>query len=317
MILDGKLSARVAAIELLNPTLKRFRFVPENGGVFPTAPPGAHILVTLRGVDRVWQNAYSLVTQPDQRDHYAIVVRRVPESRGGSHFLHDGLRTGDIVELSAPASLFPIASRARKHVLIAGGIGLTPFLSFLPVLASRGAAYELHQFCAPYEAETFRGLLGPEAKHVFIHGVAVGAKPMFPDILADQPLGTHVYTCGPEGLMDAVQATARSLGWTPHAIHRESFGGARGGEPFVVTLARSGRTIDVGSSQTLLEALEGEGIAAPCLCRGGACGVCLLPVLAGEPDHRDHVLSDAEKAEGGLIATCVSRARSETLVLDF
>lgn len=317
MILDGKLSARVAEIDLLNPTLKRFRFVPENGGAFPTSPPGAHILVTLQGPDRVWQNAYSLVTPPDQRDHYAIIVRRVPDSRGGSHFLHDRLKTGDAVALSAPASLFPIASLARKHILIAGGIGLTPFLSYRPVLALRGAAYELHQFCAPDEVETFRALIGADAAGVHVHGVGRGERPDLAALLADQPLGTHVYTCGPQGLMDAVEETARGLGWTPHAIHRESFGGDKGGAPFMVTLARSGRSIAVGASQTLLEALEGEGIEAPCLCRGGACGVCLLPLVEGIPDHRDHVLSEAEKAEGRLIATCVSRARSGTLVLDF
>lgn len=317
MIVEGKLSARVAEIELLNPTLKRFRFVPEGGGTFPTSPPGAHVLVTLRDTDRVWQNAYSLVTPPDQRDHYAIIVRRVAESRGGSHFLHDMLKAGDAVELGVPASLFPIASRARKHILISGGIGVTPFLSYLPVLALRGANYELHQFCAGDEVETFRDLLGTDAAGVHVHSAGLGARPDLAALLADQPLGTHVYTCGPEGLMDAVEETARGLGWTPHAIHRESFGGAKGGEPFVVTLARSGRSIEVGASQTLLEALEGSGIEAPCLCRGGACGVCLLPVVEGLPDHRDHVLSDAEKSEGRLIATCVSRARSETLVLDF
>ncbi|NEU14734.1 oxidoreductase [Methylobacterium sp. BTF04] len=315
MILDGNLSARVVDIESISPSLKRFRFAPEGRREFPTAAPGAHILITLRGQDRVWKNSYSLVTPPDQRDHYAIVVRRAQDSRGGSHFLHDVMAKGEKVEISPPASLFPIASLARKHILIGGGIGLTPFLSYLPELRSRSAAFELHQFCSAEEVTDFRGLLGDGGGNVRVHGSQ--SRPSLTEILSNQPLGTHVYTCGPEGLMNAVTRTAREIGWPENAIHQESFGAASGGRPFVVRLAQSQKTIQVGETQSLLEALEGAGIEAPCLCRGGACGVCLLPVVDGEPDHRDHVLSDAEKAEGRLIATCVSRAKSGSLVLDF
>ncbi|MEH3118128.1 MAG: PDR/VanB family oxidoreductase [Methylorubrum populi] len=316
MILDGTLSARVADIETLSPTLKRFRFAREDGGRFPVAPPGAHVQVTLRGPERVWRNAYSLVTPPDQRDRYEIIVRRVATSRGGSHFLHDVLKAGDTVELSAPASLFPIASLARRHILIGGGIGLTPFLSYLPALRARGAAFELHQFCAEDEAETFRNLLGDHEGTVEVHGSKDRSPPDLDSVLADRPLGTHVYACGPEGLMDAVAETALRLGWPACSIHRESFAPAAGGKPFDVHLAKSRRTIRVSAAQTLLEALETAGVEPPSLCRGGACGACLMPVLDGEPEHRDHVLSQAEKAAGRMIATCVSRAKSESLVLD-
>ncbi|MBB2965029.1 ferredoxin-NADP reductase [Methylobacterium sp. R2-1] len=255
------------------------------------------------------------MTSPDERDHYAIVVRRVEQSRGGSHFIHDVLRKGDQVELSAPASLFPIASLARKHILIGGGIGITPFLSYLPVLRARGTAFELHQFCAEGDVEAFRGLLGADDPRVHVHGSREHSSIEL--MLADQPLGTHVYTCGPDGLMRAVAETAERYGWPANAVHQESFAGASGGRPFTVHLARSDQTIHVGESQTLLEALEGAGIEAPCLCRGGACGVCLLPVLDGEPEHRDHVLSEQERAEGKIIATCLSRAKTDRLTLDY
>ena len=314
MILEGNLSARVVDVERISPTLKRFRFAPEGRREFPTAAPGAHILITLRGRDRVWKNSYSLVTPPDQRDHYAIIVRRAQESRGGSHFLHDVIQGGETVEISQPASLFPIASLARKHILIGGGIGLTPFLSYVPVLKARGATFELHQFCSADEAGAFQSLLDDAGENVRVHGGP--SRPSLDDVLSNQPLGTHVYTCGPEGLMSAVTRTARQFGFPETAIHQESFGATSGGAPFVVRLAQSQKTIEVGESQSLLEALEGAGVEAPCLCRGGACGVCLLPVLDGEPEHRDHVLSDAEKAEGRLIATCVSQAKSGSLVLD-
>ena len=313
MILDGTIPAHVSDIESLSPTLKRFRFEPERCH-FPTAAPGAHILVTLRGPERVWKNAYSLVTPPEQRDAYAIIVRRAEESRGGSHFLHDHLRPGDRVEIGAPASLFPIANRARRHVLIGGGIGITPFLSFLPVLRARGAAFELHQYCTDAETEIFGRLLAEAGGAATIHGRT--SRRAIAEILADQPLGTHVYTCGPERLMAAVEAAALDLGWPSHSIHQESFGGAGGGAPFHVRLARSGRSIAVSETQSLLEALEAAGIEAPCLCRGGACGVCLTGVIDGEVEHRDHVLTEEERAGGRLIATCVSRARSGALVLD-
>lgn len=314
MIVEGGLPARVVAVDSFGPTLKRFRLAPTDRRDFPTPPPGGHVLVTLRGTDRVWKNAYSLVTPAEERGEYAIVVRRARESRGGSHFLHDRLAVGHEVEVSAPANLFPIASLARKHILIGGGIGITPFLSYLPTLRSRSAVFELHQFCSEAEAGSFRLLLGAQDPSVRVHGSA--SRPSLDGILADQPLGTHVYTCGPARLMDAVEAVARRLGWPRNAVHRESFAAAAGGDPFSVRLARSGATVEVGASQTLLEALESAGIDAPCMCRGGVCGVCLVSVTGGEPDHRDHVLSDDEKAEGRLIATCVSRSRSASLVID-
>lgn len=313
MIHDGPLPARVAGIDSLGPTLKRVRFAPERDR-FPTAAPGAHILVTLRGPERVWKNAYSLVTPPEERDAYAIIVRRVEASRGGSHFLHDRLDVGDRVEIGTPASLFPIASLARRHILIGGGIGLTPFLSFLPVLRARGAEFDLHQYCAEAETDIFARLIAEAGGRATLHGSA--SRRAVADILANQPLGTHVYTCGPERLMEAVEHAARDLGWPSHSVHTESFGGAEGGLPFTVALARSGRTIAVAGSQSLLEALEAAGIEAPCLCRGGACGVCLTGVIGGEIEHRDHVLTEEERAAGRLIATCVSRARSNSLVLD-
>jgi ferredoxin len=115
--------------------------------------------------------------------------------------------------------------------------------------------------------------------------------------------------------MDAVEAAAAALGWPQSHVHREDFGAA-GGEPFVVRLTSSGREIAVAGDQTMLEALEAAGIDAPSLCRGGACGVCIMPVREGTPEHRDHFLSEAERAAGCHVMPCVSRSRSATLVLD-
>lgn len=297
---------RVTAIEALSPTLRRFTLTPE-AGLFPAAAAGAHVMLTLRGEQRAWRNAYSLVSRPGAREAWQIIVRLVSPSRGGSAFLHERVAVGDPILIDPPVNLFPVAKLARKHLLIAGGIGATPFLSYLPTLT---APFELHQFCRPEDEPAFRRLL----PGVHIH--TARERIDLPALLAAQPLGTHLYTCGPPAFMDLVTSAARTCGYPAGKIHLERFGGATGGAAFRVVLQSSGQTIEVSPDQTLLDALEGAGIDAPCLCRGGACGQCRVGVLAGIPEHRDHVLTDAEHATNDAIMTCVSRARSPELVLD-
>lgn len=313
----GTISVRVREVTQLAPTLKRFSLEPAHGGVFPTAPAGGHVMLTLRDGGRVMKNAYSLVSAPGERARYDIIVRKVAQSRGGSAFLHGRVGPGDVLEMAHPASLFALAATARKHLLIGGGIGITPMLSFLAELKARGARCEMHQLSTPEEAPVFERLLAPFADDADIR-VHSGGRAAFDlaGLLARQPLGTHVYVCGPHSLMDAVTATAAALGWPKGKVHKESFGGATSGLPFTAVLKRSGIEVEVEENETLLEAIEAAGIAAPCLCRGGACGVCVTTVEDGEVDHRDDYLSGEEKAAGHLIMLCVSRARGPRLVLD-
>ena len=303
---------RVVAIEPLNATLKRFVFEHADGGELPTGAPGAHVLLTLPDPVRKHRNTYSLVTQPEQRRRYEIIVRRVPESRGGSHYLHDQVRVGDMMQAAWPANLFPLAATARRHLLISGGIGVTPMLSFLA--AGRGP-FELHQFCRVEEAAAFTDLLRPYPCATIHAGVTPTAADL-DALLRRQRLGTHLYTCGPRPMMEAVVSRARALGWPQASIHTESFGDHRGGAPIRVRAARSQLTVDVPGDQSILEALEEAGIDAPCLCRGGVCGECLTPIVEGEPEHRDDFLGAAERAQGRVMMICVSRARTAELVLD-
>ncbi|MFG1301709.1 PDR/VanB family oxidoreductase [Xanthobacter sp. V3C-3] len=310
-------AVRVREIVELAPSLKRFSFEPADGGLFPTAPAGGHVMLTLRDGARVMKNAYSLVSPPDQRARYDIIVRLVAQSRGGSAFLHRSVAPGDVLEMASPISLFPLAATAKKHLLIGGGIGITPLLSFLPELKARGARFEMHQLATLEEVPVFERLLAPYAagEEIRVHGGGRSAFDMA-GLLARQPLGTHLYVCGPTSLMEAVATTAAALGWPKGKVHKESFGGDVSGLPFRAVLRKSGIEVEVGASQTLLEAIEAAGVEAPCLCRGGACGECATPVLEGEPDHRDDFLSQQEKAAGSLIMTCVSRARGPRIVLD-
>lgn len=313
----GTLSVRVREITELAPTLKRFSFEPAHGGEFPTAPAGGHVMLTLRDGDKVMKNAYSLVSAPGQRARYEIIVRKVSQSRGGSAFLHSKVAPGDVLDMAMPGSLFSLASTAKKHLLIGGGIGITPMLSFLAELKSRGARCEMHQLSSLDEAPVFERLLAPFSDDAEIN-VHTGGRAAFDlaGLLARQPLGTHVYVCGPHSLMDAVVSTAAALGWPKGKVHKESFGAAAGGLPFKAILKRSGMEVEVKENETLLEAIEAAGVAASCLCRGGACGECATAVVEGELDHRDDFLSDEEKAAGKLVMLCVSRARGPRLVLD-
>lgn len=311
------IDVRVREIVELAPSLKRFSFEPAQGGLFPTPPAGGHVMLTLRDDGRVMKNAYSLVSPPSERARYDIIVRLVAQSRGGSSYLHRRVAPGDVLEMANPVSLFPLASTAKKHLLIGGGIGITPLLSFLPELKARGARFELHQLAAPDEVPVFERLLAPYAggEDIRVHG---GGRTAFDlaGLLARQPLGTHAYVCGPHSLMEAVVSTAAALGWPRGKVHKESFGGDVSGLPFRAVLRKSGIEVEVGESQSLLEAIEAAGVAAPCLCRGGACGECATPVVEGEVEHRDDFLSAEEKAAGALIMTCVSRARGPRIVID-
>jgi ferredoxin-NADP reductase len=313
MIHGDPIIARIRESRPLSATLKRLILQPADGGLLPPAAPGAHVTLRLKGADRAWNNAYSLVSEPGRRDRYEIIVRRVTPSRGGSAHIHDALAPGDPVHLSAPINLFPPAASARRHLLIGGGIGLTPLLSFPPLLRALGAPFELHQICSAAERGAFEALLSPHGPGVHVHA---GRRAIdLPGILARQPLGAHVYVCGPPSLMEAVADAAAAAGWPASSVHQESFA-AGSGAPFTAVLARSGRRIPVAGDQSLLEALEAAGVDAPSLCRGGACGECMVGVLDGAPDHRDHYLSARERASGALIMTCVSRARTPALVLD-
>lgn len=296
-------------IEVLSPSIKKFALAPVSG-TLPVAGAGAHIVLEIQGPARVWKNAYSITSAPGAGT-YEIIVRRVERSRGGSAWLHDHAQLGDTLEVQPPQNFFPPARTARKHLLLSAGIGITPFLSYLHV---PGLNYEWHHCGKAEDAAAFKALV-PEGAKMTLH---TGRNTLdLAGLLAAQKVDTHLSVCGPENFMDFVLAAAEHAGWPGPKIHKESFGGATGGAPFTVHLRRSGQTINVGPEESLLDALEAAGLAPPCLCRGGACGECKLTVLDGVPAHHDHYLSATERAANDAIMTCVSRAQTPELVLDF
>lgn len=310
------LQLQVQGVQDIAPGLRHLRLVSADGAPLPPTGAGAHVQLSLPGAVRLHRNAYSLVNAPGSRSTYDIIVRRVPTSRGGSAAVHERLQQGDVVEAQWPGNLFPPQRKASHHLLIAGGIGITPFLSYVQDASVRRAGFALHVCCRESEKNVFAPWLG-SAAGVQFHWNAQGHRLDIAALLASQAAGTHLYVCGPESLNSAVLQAAEAAGWPASQVHTEHFGGAQsGGTAFEAVLQKSGIRVQVGEDESLLEAIERMGVAAPCLCRGGACGVCALPVLAGEPEHRDHFLSAAERASHTLVMPCVSRARSASLVLD-
>ncbi len=313
------LAVEVAAIEQVTPLIKHFTLQGADGNALPAFSGGSHIIVVMRGALRVHRNPYSLLSSPHRLDTYEIGVRRMEESRGGSHFMHDKVQVGSRLEIAHPVNLFGLDKIARKHLLIAGGIGITPFLAQLEDLRGAAAPYELHYSVRSPEHAAFLGRLRErEGARLKMYYDSEDHSIDFDGLLSNQPLGTHVYVCGPAGLIDRVIGTAQNCGWSDSHIHWEQFSAPPVGDAFDVFLARAKLTVHVPSDRSLLESIEAAGVEVPYLCRGGVCGFCQTRVieLDGEIVHNDHFLSDADKAKGRSIMPCVSRARCRNLVLD-
>ena len=313
------IAVRVAAIDQPTPLIKHFTLAPLGGGSMPAFSGGSHIIVVMRRPARVHRNPYSLLSPPGDLDAYQIGVRRMEESRGGSRFMHDEVAVGSELEITHPVNLFNLDKLARKHVLIAGGIGITPFLAQMEDLRAGGMPYELHYSVRSPDHAAFRERL--QRRHgarIRMYHDSLNELIDFDGLLAAQPLGTHVYVCGPVGMIERVVATARGAGWSDSHVHWEQFSAPPVGDAFEVLLAKSAVRVRVPPDQSLLEAIEAAGVDAPYLCRGGVCGECRTRVveLEGELVHNDHFLSPEEKASGRLIMPCVSRALCTKLVLD-
>ncbi|GEB56606.1 PDR/VanB family oxidoreductase [Streptomyces gardneri] len=278
------------------------------GAGLPAWQPGAHVdLVLPSGLVR----QYSLCGDPADPSSYTVATRLIEDGRGGSREVHEQLHEGTEVEIRGPRNRFPLVG-APAYVFVAGGIGITPVLPMVRAAESSGADWRL-VYCGrsratmPYLDEVER--LGGDRVTVVAEDESG-----FPelDFLAHVPAETAVYCCGPDGLMDAVGA-AMPEGRAPR-LERFSAAAPTGGTAFEVELRRSGRTVTVAADRTVLEAVREEVPGLMYSCRQGFCGTCRQQVLEGEVDHRDELLTDAER--DGSMLICVSRCTGKRLVLD-
>ncbi|SPD66760.1 putative dioxygenase subunit (plasmid) [Cupriavidus taiwanensis] len=317
------LQVRVSRIEHVTPLIKRFTMEALDGGELPPFTGGSHVIVQMRDGERQYSNAYSLMSSPDALGSYQIGVRREEQSKGGSAFLHDKVAEGDALTITTPNNLFALDHGAHHHVLIAGGIGITPFMSQMHELRKRGASHELHYAFRADEHGAFRDELAALTQQssggqVRFYIDSQGQKLDLSGLLGGMDADAHVYVCGPAPLIDAVRQAARDRGLDPSRVHWEQFAAPeQAGDAFTVVLAKSGKTVEVGAGESILKAIERDGtVPVECLCREGVCGTCETRILEGEAVHFDQYLSDKEKAAQKTMMICVSRARGGKLVLD-
>ncbi len=263
---------------------------------------------------------YSLCNDPAETDRYRIAVKREDSGRGGSASMVDQLQPGDLLEVGLPENQFALDERASRFLLVAGGIGITPMLSMAYQLNSEGRPYQLIYLSRDAQSTAFlEELRGPDfAGKVKVHhdqGDPARALDLWP--LLEKPgstNGLHLYCCGPAGLMDAVRDMSGH--WPASAVHFESFGvdtrAQSDDQPFEVCIKSSGQRLSVPVGSSILQVLRDDGIAVPSSCESGTCGSCKTGLLEGQPDHRDLVLMEDEKASH--IMVCVSRGQGSLLL---
>jgi vanillate monooxygenase ferredoxin subunit len=295
--------------------------VPVDAQTLPAFSAGSHVDVHLPGAII---RQYSLCNDPQETHRYQIGVLRDAVSRGGSAAVHDQVQEGDVLTISAPRNHFALVPDAHRHLLLAGGIGVTPLLCMAERLAHTGADFEMHYATRSPQRTAFRGRIAarPYAASVHLHhddGDAAQKLNLSALLATPQP-GTHVYVCGPRGFMDAALGTARSAGWPEAQLHYEFFGAevARSDSDagFEIQLASSGRVIMVPRDQTVVQALAEAGVDIMVSCEQGVCGTCLTRVLEGVPDHKDSYLTPQEQAANDQFTPCCSRSKSPRLVLE-
>lgn len=291
--------------------------IDSNGDDLPEWEAGAHIDIHLPG-GMIRQ--YSLHSDPGDRSRYEVAILRDPNSRGGSQYIHDEITKGATLTTSHPRNNFPLES-GEEYLFIAGGIGITPILPMMGAAASQQRPHRLIYAGRSRTNMAFADQLG-DRDNVQLCVSGEGARMNVDDLLgAHLGPGVHIYSCGPQRLLDAVTARCAELGMSKQ-LHVEHFSGTAveldpdAEVAFEVELTRSAKTLTVAPDQTILDAVLACGIKASNSCAEGVCGSCETTVLEGEVDHRDQILDEDEQAENDVMMICCSRALSGRLVLD-
>ena len=324
-MLDRTLTVRVSRIRRLTADVSAFEFVHPRGRPLPAYRAGAHIDVHLPGG---FMRQYSLALAgpaPGEAGctRYVIGVKREEASRGGSASMHGRVREGDLLAISTPRNTFPVHTEARHHLLLAGGIGLTPLLAMAQQLQREGASFTLCVFARSRAHLAFADELAALGQHVRHHFDDPGSGPQaerldIAQLLRRPDAGAHLYLCGPGGFMQAVLTAAAAHDWPEESVHLEYFappaaeaGGVQGSdEPFTLVIAGRGIEAPVAADQSAVDALHDLGIDVPTSCSQGVCGTCVVALAQGagsEPDHRDHCLTATERRH--KVALCCSRAK--------
>lgn len=312
------LKLRLRQVRLEAEDICSYEFVAAGGGSLPPFAAGAHIDLHLPG-GRV--RSYSLANTPGDVFRYLVAVQREAEGRGGSAWMHDTLRVGQVLDASEPTNDFPLEEGAADSVFIAGGIGITPILSMIERMEASERRWRLFYAARSPAAAAFcerlRELDRGRGRVSFCFGSERSERLDIAGIVKEASPATHLYCCGPARMIDAFVDAGR--GREPCTVHHERFAASEapaleGG--FTVCLQRSGRRIAVQPGKTILDALLDADVTVSYACSNGICGSCMTRVVSGVPDHRDDFLSEDEKRAGTSLLICCSGSKTPELVLD-
>jgi vanillate O-demethylase ferredoxin subunit len=317
----------VEDVVALTDTITEFRLRHPAGRALPAFEAGAHLRVQVAPGGTVDWRHYSLVNGDAGPDAtaapaaYRIAVRRDDAGKGGSQWLHAHVQAGSRLVTSAPVNAFAIDVSAEDAVLIAGGIGVTPIVSMAAALSAAGRRYCVHYSARDPDQLAFADELCALADRNLTLYADRGSLPALDlaALFAHLKPGQPIYVCGPAGMIDAVLALASQRGWDREDIHFELFSAppaSASDSGFEVELRQSDRVLAVPAGQTILDAMLAAGLDPLYDCKRGECGVCRTTVIAGQVDHRDYCLSEAERRDGHVMQICVSRAGCGRLVLD-
>ncbi|HMN22388.1 MAG TPA: cytochrome P450/oxidoreductase [Ottowia sp.] len=314
----------VVAVETLasGPDIIGIRLKSPTGAALPKWTPGAH--VDIECGDTGLSRQYSLCGDLNDRQHWELAIQRDALSRGGSAWVHRYATPGAILRLRGPRNHFHMDEQASGPLLlIAGGIGITPIMAMAQRARELGRDYQLHYSASTRARAAYAGeLQALHGERLHLHISDEGGRVDLAALLARPDDETQIHACGPETLLAALQAAVDQAGWRPDALRVEHFENkAPKLDPahecaFEIELATAGLTLQVPADRTVLEVLHAANVDVQCDCEEGLCGSCEVGVLAGDLDHRDSVLTPAERKAGQRMMTCVSRARTGRLVLD-
>jgi vanillate O-demethylase ferredoxin subunit len=315
----NKHSLQIRQIRLEAHDIASFELATLDGSALPPAPPGGHVDIQIPDGPR---RSYSLLGPDRAADHYRIAVKREHDSRGGSLWLHERSRVGQVLQVSDPHDDFPLIESAPHTVLVAGGIGVTALLPMAQRLTALRRPWTLHYATRDVQSTAFdaelQRLEQETDRSVLRYRTRAGdARMDMGAVVRAAPPGSHFYCCGPAPMLDAYLAATRDL--APDRVHMERFASSQqaavaGG--YTLVLARSDRRLAVVPGRSMLGTLLDAGVDVPHACTQGICGTCRLDVLAGEPDHRDECLTEAERDGKRCVIACCSGARTPALTLD-
>lgn len=259
------------------------------------------------------KRSYSIVGGTTNRFQLGIALD--DKTRGGSAYLHNTLREGDHINVGKITEGIPFIESASNHIFIAGGIGITAFLSQIDIFAQINYNYTLHYAVRSAEDLPFEDKLAKMGERLVVYDASKGQRLDISSLLSTRTWNSYIYVCGPDRMVSAVREAAAHLEITDDEIHYEAFSTNTSGNAFEVELKKKGKVVKVGEEQTLLEVLKEVGMDVESSCEVGNCGTCRVEVCGGQVEHRGSALSTEDKKEGGMLS-CVSRGMGK-IVIDF